>query len=206
MKTILTELGRSLVATLFFAVVLCGLYPLIVYGVSQLLFPNQANGSLLLDRSGEVRGSALLAQNFTSAKYFHPRPSAASAGDPTSAVSVNNYDATHSGGSNLGPTSSNLVANVAQNIATCRSDNGLATNAIVPADAATASGSGLDPDISPANAGLQIPRVARARGLSEDRVRNLVKQNTSGRDLGLFGEPRVNVMTLNFALDQLPQK
>jgi potassium-transporting ATPase KdpC subunit len=197
MKTILTELGRSLVATLFFAVILCGLYPLIVYGAAQLLFPNQANGSLLRDRSGEVRGSALLAQNFTGAKYFHPRPSAAGS---------NGFDATSSGGSNLGPTSSNLVANVTQNIATCRSDNGLATNAIVPADAATASGSGLDPDISLANAGLQIPRVARARGLSEDRVRNLVKQNTRGRDLDLFGESRVNVMTLNFALDQLPQK
>ncbi|HXR03972.1 MAG TPA: K(+)-transporting ATPase subunit C [Verrucomicrobiae bacterium] len=206
MKTILTEFGRSLVATLFFAVILCGLYPLVVFGVSQLLFPNQANGSLLHDRSGGVRGSAMLAQNFTGAQYFHPRPSAASAGDPTSAVSVNNFDATHSGGSNLGPTSSNLVANVTQNIATCRSDNGLATNAIVPADAATASGSGLDPHISVANAELQVPRVARARGLSEARVRELVQQNTNGRDLGVFGEPRVNIMTLNFALDSLAGK
>jgi K+-transporting ATPase ATPase C chain len=196
MKTILTELGRSIVATIFFAVILCGLYPLIVYGAAQLLFPHQANGSLLVDKSG-VRGSALLAQNFTGAQYFHPRPSAAGA---------NGFDATSSSGSNLGPTSSNLVANVTQNLATYRSDNGLATNVPVPADAVTASGSGLDPDISLANAELQIPRVAKARGLSEDRVRKLVKHNTCGRDLGVFGEPRVNVMTLNFALDQLPQK
>ncbi len=197
MKTILTEFGRSMVATFFFAVILCGLYPLAVFGVSQLLFPHQANGSLLVDRSGAVRGSALLAQNFTGANYFHPRPSAAGA---------NGYDATSSSGSNLGPTSSNLVANITQNIATYRSDNGLATNAPVPADAATASASGLDPHISVANAELQVPRVAKARGISEERVRALVKQNTSDRDLGVFGEPRVNIMTLNFALDQLPQK
>jgi K+-transporting ATPase ATPase C chain len=197
MKSIFAEFGRSIVATIFFAVILCGLYPLIVYGAAQLLFPHQANGSLLMDRSDAVRGSALLAQNFTGAKYFHPRPSAAGA---------NGFDATSSGGSNLGPTSSNLVANITQNIATYRSDNGLATNAIVPADAATASASGLDPHISVANAELQIPRVARARGISEDRVRALVKQSTDQRDLGVFGEPRVNVMTLNFALDQLSQK
>jgi K+-transporting ATPase ATPase C chain len=197
MKNILTELGRSLVATIFFAILLCGLYPLVVFGVSQLLFPHQANGSLLVDKSGVVRASALLAQNFTGAQYFHPRPSAAGA---------NGFDATSSSGSNLGPTSSNLVANITQNIATYRSDNGLATNAPVPADAVTASGSGLDPHISPANADLQVPRVAKARGLSEDRVRELVKQNTDGRDLGVFGEPRVNVMTLNFALDGLAGK
>jgi len=197
MKNIFTEFGRSIVATIFFAIILCGLYPLVVFGVSQLLFPHQANGSLLVDQSGAVRGSALLAQNFTGAQYFHPRPSAAGA---------NGFDATSSGGSNLGPTSSNLVANITQNIATYRSDNNLATNAPVPADAATASASGLDPHISVANAEIQIPRVAKARGISEVRVRELVKQNTSGRDLGLFGEPRVNVMTLNFALDQLPQK
>jgi K+-transporting ATPase ATPase C chain len=174
------------------------------------LFPHQANGSLLVDKSGAIRGSALLAQNFTGAQYFHPRPSAASAGDPTSAVSVNNFDATHSSGSNLGPTSSNLVANITANIATYRADNNIATNSpiynMIPADAVTESGSGLDPHISLANAEIQIARVAKARGLSEDRVRELVHQNTSGRDLGLFGMPRVNVMTLNFALDQLPPK
>jgi K+-transporting ATPase ATPase C chain len=197
MKNIFVEFGRSIVATIFFAIILCGLYPLIVFGAAQLLFPHQANGSLLVDKSGAVRGSELLAQNFTGGKYFHPRPSAAGS---------NGYDPTSSGGSNLGPTSSNLVANITQNIAGYRADNNLATNASVPADAVTASASGLDPHISLANAELQIPRVAKVRGLSEDRVRELVKQNTSGRDLGLFGEPRVNVMTLNFTLDQLSQK
>ena len=195
MKNLFAEFGRSIVATLFFAVICCGLYPLVVFAASQLLFPHQANGSLLVDKSGAVRGSALLAQNFTGAQYFHPRPSAAGA---------NGYDPTSSSGSNLGPTSSNLVANITGNIATYRSDNNMATNAPVPADAVTESASGLDPHISVANAEIQIARVAKARGLSVDRVRELVKQNKAGRDLGVFGEPRVNVMTLNFALDQLP--
>lgn len=197
MKNIFTEFGRSIVATIFFTIICCGVYPLVVYGVAKIFFPYQAYGSLLVDKSGNVRGSALLAQNFTGAQYFHPRPSAAGA---------NGYDPTSSSGSNLGPTSSNLVANITANIATYRSDNDLATNAPVPADAVTASGSGLDPHISPANAEIQIARVAKARGISEDRVRELVKQNADGRDLGIFGEPRVNVMTLNFALDQLAQK
>ena len=197
MKYIIAEFGRSIVATIFFAIILCGLYPLVVYGVGQLLFPHQANGSLLLDKSNTIRGSSLLAQNFTGAQYFHPRPSAAGA---------NGYDATSSSGSNLGPTSSNLVANITANIATYRSDNSLATNAPVPADAVTASASGLDPHISVANAEIQIPRVAKARGISEEQVHKLVQQNTSGRDLGVFGEPRVNVMTLNFALDGLAGK
>jgi len=197
MKNIFSEFGRSIVATIFFAIILCGLYPLIVYGAAQLLFPHQADGSLLVDKSGAVRGSALLAQNFTGAQYFHPRPSAAGA---------NGFDATSSSGSNLGPTSTNLFAAVAQRISDYRAENNLETNAPVPADAVTASGSGLDPHISVANAELQVPRVAKARGISEDSVRALVKQNTTGRDLGVFGEPRVNMMTLNFALDQSAQK
>jgi potassium-transporting ATPase KdpC subunit len=197
MKNIFAEFGRSMVATIFFAVILCGAYPLVVFAAGQLLFPHQANGSLLVDKSGAVRGSELLAQNFTGAQYFHPRPSAAGA---------NGFDPTSSSGSNLGPTSSNLVANITQNVANYRTENNLATNAVVPADAVTESASGLDPHISPANAEIQIPRVAKARGISEDRLRELVKQNTSGRDLGLFGEPRVNLMTLNFTLDQLPPK
>jgi potassium-transporting ATPase KdpC subunit len=197
MKNLFAEFGRSMVATLFFAIILCGLYPLMVFAAGQLLFPYQANGSLLVDKSGAIRCSALLAQNFTGTQYFHPRPSAAGA---------NGFDATSSSGSNLGPTSSNLVANITQNIANYRAENNLATNAIVPADAVTESASGLDPHISPANAEIQIARVAKARGLSEDRVRELVKQNTTRRDLGLFGEPRVNLMTLNFALDQSAQK
>jgi potassium-transporting ATPase KdpC subunit len=197
MKNLFAEFGRSIVATIFFAVILCGVYPLVIFAAGQLLFPHQANGSLLVDKSGAIRGSALLAQNFTGAQYFHPRPSAAGA---------NGFDPTSSSGSNLGPTSSNLVANITANIANYRTENNLATNATVPADAVTESASGLDPHISPSNAEIQIVRVAKARGLSEDRVRELVQQNTIGRDLGLFGEPRVNVMTLNFALDQLPPK
>jgi K+-transporting ATPase ATPase C chain len=197
MKNLFAEFGRSIVATIFFAVILCGVYPLVVFGAAKLLFPHRADGSLLVDKSGTIRGSVLLAQNFTGAQYFHPRPSAAGA---------NGFDATSSSGSNLGPTSSNLVANITQNIANYRAENNLATNAPVPADAVTESASGLDPHISPANAEIQIMRIAKARGLSEDRVRELVQQNTHGRDLGLFGEPRVNLMTLNFALDQLPQK
>jgi K+-transporting ATPase ATPase C chain len=197
MKNLFAEFGRSIVATLFFAVICCGLYPLVVFAAAQLLFPHQANGSLLVDKTGAVRGSALLAQNFTGAQYFHPRPSAAGA---------NGFDPTSSSGSNLGPTSSNLVANITANIATYRSDNNLATNVPVPADAVTESASGLDPHITPANAEIQIARVAKARGLSVERVRELVKENTAGRDLGFFGEPRVNVMTLNFALDGMAGK
>lgn len=197
MKTVLTEFGRSIVATIFFTIILCGVYPLVVDGVSQALFPHQANGSLLVEKSGVIRGSALIAQDFTGPQYFHPRPSAAGA---------NGYDAARSGGSNLGPTSSNLVADIAQRIADFRAENRLTANVMVPADAVTASGSGLDPDISPENAALQIPRVAEARGLTQDQVRNLVQQNTRGRDFGIFGMPRVNVMTLNFALDHLAQK
>ncbi len=201
MKNIFAEFGRSIVATIFFAVICCGVYPLVVFGAAKLLFPHQADGSLLVDKSGAIRGSALLAQNFTGAQYFHPRPSAAGA---------NGFDPTSSSGSNLGPTSSNLVANITANIANYRAENNIATNSpiynMIPADAVTESASGLDPHISPANAEIQIARVAKARGISEEKLRELVQQNTSGRDLGLFGEPRVNLMTLNFALDQLPPK
>jgi K+-transporting ATPase ATPase C chain len=197
MKNLFTEFGRSLVATLFFAIILCGLYPLIVYGAAQLLFPQAANGSLLVDKSGAVRGSAWLAQNFTGSQYFHPRPSAAGA---------NGYDASASSGSNLGPTSTNLVAAIAQRISDYRVENNLAKNAPVPADAVTASASGLDPHITLTNAEIQIPRVAKTRGISEEKLRELVHHNTSGRDLGVLGEPCVNVMTLNFALDQLIAK
>jgi len=201
MKNIFAEFGRSIVATIFFAIICCGVYPLVVFAAGQLLFPHQANGSLLVDKSGAVRGSALLAQNFTGAQYFHPRPSAAGA---------NGFDPTSSSGSNLGPTSSNLVANITANVATYRADNNIATNSpiynMIPADAVTESASGLDPHISLANAEIQIARVAKARGISEDQLRKIVQQNTSGRDLGLFGVPRVNLMTLNFALDQLPPK
>lgn len=191
MKKHLTELRAAVMVTLIFAVVCCGLYPLVVYGIGQVLFRDQANGSLIVDKDGTVHGSKLLGQQFTADKYFQSRPSAAG----------NGYDATSSGGSNLGPTSSNLVGTITQRISDYRTQNGLATNALVPADAVTASGSGLDPHISLANAALQIPRVAKARGLTEDRVRVLVQQNTDSADLGIFGEPRVNVLELNLALD-----
>ena len=191
MKKNLSELRAAVMVTLIFAVVCCGLYPLVVYGIGQVLFRDQANGSLIVDKDGTVHGSKLLGQQFTADKYFQSRPSAAGIG----------YDATSSGGSNLGPTSQKLNDAIAQHIADYRTQNNLATNVLVPADAVTASGSGLDPHISLANAALQIPRVAKARGLSEDRVRQLVQQYTHGRDLGIFGEPSVNVLTLNLSLD-----
>ena len=196
MKKHLTELRSAVMVTLIFAVVCCGLYPLIVFGISQALFHNQANGSLIVDRDGTVHGSRLLGQQFTADKYFQSRPSAAG----------NGYDATSSGGSNLGPTSSNLVTTIAQRIADYRTGNGLATNAPVPADAVTASGSGLDPHISLANAKLQAPRVAKARNLSVEKVLALVRANTDPASLGFLGEPGVNVLELNLALDNLPGK
>jgi K+-transporting ATPase ATPase C chain len=176
------------------ALVCCGLYPLVVFGVGQLLFKAKANGSLITDSKGIVRGSRLLGQQFTSDKYFHSRPSAAG----------NGYDATSSGGSNLGPTSQKLHDSVAQNISDYRSQNGLDANAPVPADAVTASASGLDPHISPANAGLQASRVAKARGLPLEKVKGLISQYTDSPDFNLLGDPGVNVLQLNLALDALP--
>ena len=178
-------------STLVLALICCGLYPLIVFGISQALFHDKANGSLILDKDGAVRGSKLLAQGFTAEKYFHPRPSAAG----------NGYDAASSSGSNLGPTSKKLNDAIKDRIAAYRAENGLKETEPVPADAVTASGSGLDPHISLQNAELQIPRVAKARGLSEEKVRELIQQNTDGRDLGVLGDPRVNVLQLNLALD-----
>jgi K+-transporting ATPase ATPase C chain len=191
MKKLFIELRAAVMVTLIFAVVLCGLYPLVVFGIGQVLFHDQANGSLIVDKDGTVHGSKLLGQQFTADKYFQSRPSAAG----------NGYDATSSGGSNLGPTSSNLVATLAQRVADYRTQNGLATNAPVPADAVTASGSGLDPHISLPNAELQAPRVAKARNLDAARVRALVHANTDSASLGFLGEPGVNVLTLNLALD-----
>lgn len=193
MKTLFLELRTSLILTLVLAVLLCGVYPLAVFAGAQLLFPSQANGSLITDSSGTVRGSALLAQSFTSDKYFHPRPSAAGSG----------YDAANSSGTNLGPTSQKLADSIKANVAAFRTANGLASDAPVPADAVTSSGSGLDPHISAANAGLQVARVARARGLTSEKTSALVAANTEGRDLGIFGEPCVNVLKLNLALDAI---
>jgi len=192
MKEVFSHIRGAIVSTLVLAVVCCGLYPLIVFGISQLLFRDQANGSLIVASDGTVRGSKLLGQSFSDPKYFHSRPSAAG----------NGYDATSSGGSNLGPTSRKLDDAIKERIAAYRAENGLNGSEPVPADAVTASGSGLDPEISLHNAELQIARVAQSRGLSEDKVRELVQQNTDGRDLSIFGESGVNVLQLNLALDQ----
>ena len=191
MKALFSEIRGAVFATLILAIVCCGLYPLVVFGISQALFRDKANGSLIVDQDGTVRGSKLLAQGFTADKYFHPRPSAAG----------NGYDAASSGGSNLGPTSQKLNDAIKGRIGAYRKENGLSENDSVPADAVTASGSGLDPHISLRNAELQTPRVAKARGLSEEKIRELVQQNTDGRDLGVLGDPGVNVLELNLALN-----
>ena len=190
MKDLFTELRISLVATFLLAVILCGIYPLIVWVLSQGLFPHQANGSLII-RKGTVVGSTLLAQGFNDPKYFHPRPSAAGQG----------YDATSSGGSNLGPLSKKLIDTVQRRLEDYRTENSLSPDARVPVDAVTASGSGLDPHISVENALLQVGRVARVRGISKDLLHKLIESRTEGRDLGILGEPGVNVLMLNLDLD-----
>ena len=193
MKALFSEIRGAVFATVVLAIVCCGLYPLVVFGIAQALFRDKANGSLIVDQDGTVRGSKLLAQGFTADKYFHPRSSAAG----------NGYDAAGSSGSNLGPTSQKLNDAIKDRVAAYRQENGLSESDAVPADAVTASGSGLDPHISLHNAELQTPRIAKTRGLSEDKVRELIEQNTDGRDLGVFGDPGVNVLTLNRALDQV---
>lgn len=165
------------------------LYPAITTGVAQLLFPRQANGSIVT-RDGRVIGSSLIGQQFTHPEYFHPRPSAAG----------NGYDAAASGGSNLGPTSEKLVDRVTKGVAQYKAENPGFRGAL-PADAVTSSASGLDPDITPANAEAQVARVAAARSVPPAAVRDLVRQMTEGRGLGVLGEPRVNVLQLNLALD-----
>ena len=184
---------RTAILMVIVLTVLLGIvYPLAMTGLSQLIFPGQANGSLVRDSAGNVVGSALLGQNFSNPEYFHPRPSAAG---------TDGYDATSSGGSNLGPTNQKLIDTARDRATAYREENGLAAEAPVPVDAVTASASGLDPDISPANALIQAGRVAKARNLTEDQVRSLVNQYTEGRTLGILGEPRVNVLQLNRALD-----
>lgn len=180
-----TSIRFTLMATLLFGLA----YPLLVTGIASTLFPRQASGSLIL-KNGQVIGSALLAQSFTSDRYFHPRPSAAGTG----------YDATASGGSNLAQSSAKLVARLQSDINTLAAQN---HGQPVPIDMVTTSGSGLDPDITPDNALYQAPRIAHARALSEDVVRQLIARNTTPRQFGLLGEPRVNVLALNLALDQL---
>jgi K+-transporting ATPase ATPase C chain len=196
MNAIVKETITSILATLLLAVVLCGIFPVIIWGGGQLLFPHQANGSLIESSDRKILGSEWLGQNFTSAKYFHPRPSSAGTG----------YDAANSSGSNLGPTSQKLIDAVKQRVADYRKENDLAADALVPGDAATASGSGLDPHISPKNAALQAPRVAKERGLSLDDVKSEIAKATAGPSLGILGEAGVNVLKLNLALDQRASK
>jgi len=190
MKNLVAELRASIAATLLLAVLCCGVYPVVVWAVGQGLFSYQANGSLVRV-DGKVAGSSLLAQGFTAPNYFHPRPSAAGQG----------YDAAGSSGTNLGPTSKKLIEDVKQRVASFRTEDGLAPDARVPADAVTSSASGLDPHISPANANLQAGRVAAARGMTKEDVLKKVRAHTEGRSLGIFGEPRVNVLMLNLDLD-----
>lgn len=192
MKSIISEIRPALVSTGILAVACCGLYPLAVTGIAKAAFKEKAEGSLIRDTDGKVRGSELLGQNFTGEGYFHPRPSAAGA---------NGYDAAASSGSNLGPTSQKLADLVKERVAAYRTTNGLAPEVAVPADAVTASGSGLDPHISPRNAELQAPRVAKARGLALDQITALIRDCTDKPDLGFLGEPGVNVVKLNLALE-----
>lgn len=183
-KNLLTAVLMTIVTTILLGII----YPLAVTALAQLLFPNQANGQLI--RLGDqVIGSRLIGQPFRSARYFHPRPSAAG----------NGYDAASSGGSNLGPTNQKLLDRVKVSVDAAQSEN---SNVAVPVDLVTASGSGLDPDITPAAAYFQVPRVARARALSEERLRALVAAHIQHRTIGILGEPRVNVLELNLSLDR----
>jgi potassium-transporting ATPase KdpC subunit len=189
MRTLITATVMTIALTLVTGIV----YPIVVWGIAQVLFPWQANGSLVT-RDGKVVGSELIGQNFAAAKYFHPRPSAA--GDK-------GYDASNSGGSNLGPTNRKLVDATRAALHKVLEENPGATPADVPMDLVTASGSGLDPEISPAAAELQVKRVAKARGLGEDAVLAVVRDNVRPRFAGVLGEPGVNVLELNLALDRM---
>jgi K+-transporting ATPase ATPase C chain len=198
MKDLISFFRSAIASTVVLAVVCCGLYPVVVWGISQVAFKDKANGSLIVDKDGTVRGSRLLGQNFSGGKYFHPRPSAAGA---------NGYDAASSSGSNLGPTSQKLHDAIKDRVVAYRATEALGEGGPVPADAVTASGSGLDPHISVRNAEIQAGRVARSRGLEGAKVRDLIRAHTEGPDLGALGEAGVNVLTLNLALDglQAPQ-
>lgn len=183
-KNLVTAVLMTIATTILLGVV----YPLVVTGLAQVLFPDRANGQLIR-QDGKIVGSRIIAQPFTGASYFHPRPSAAG----------NGYDATASNGSQLGPTNQKLIDRVKGDVATLQAEN---PGKPVPVDLVTTSGSGLDPHISPAAAEFQIPRVAKARGISEGEVAKLVGEHTEGRQFGFLGEPRVNVLELNRDLDQ----
>jgi K+-transporting ATPase ATPase C chain len=191
MNNIISDIRHTIAVTVIGIVVLCGIYPVVVWGLGQTLFHYQANGSLITGKDGTVYGSELIGQNFSDDQYFNSRPSAAGTG----------YDASNSSATNLGPTSRKLHDSIAAAVAAYRKQNGLSADQLVPADAVTSSASGLDPDISVKNAMLQVARVAKTRKMSADAVTALVQKYTTGRDFGIFGEPRVNVLKLNLALD-----
>jgi K+-transporting ATPase ATPase C chain len=185
-KNLLVAVLFTLVTTVMFGLI----YPLVVTGLAQLLFPSKANGQLI-QKNGKIVGSSIIGQAFTGPGYFHSRPSAAGTG--------NGYDPTSSSGSNLGPTNKMLIDRVSGSVRTLQPEN---PSTPIPVDLATTSGSGLDPDISPAAADFQVPRIASERKMSEADVRQLIAAHTSGRQLGFLGEPRVNVLELNLDLDQ----
>jgi K+-transporting ATPase ATPase C chain len=182
-KNLLIALWFTLVTTVIFGI----LYPLAITGLARVLFPERANGQLI-ERNGKIVGSRIIGQAFSGPSYFHSRPSSAGTG----------YDATSSGGSNLAPTNKILIERVKADVQKLQAEN---PNGSIPVDLVTSSGSGLDPEISPAAAEFQVPRVSRSRGMTQEDVRALVKKHTMGRDLGFLGEPRVNVLELNLDLD-----
>ena len=186
------NLWISIAMTVVTTVLLGLIYPMVVTGLAQVIFPHKANGQLIV-KDGKVIGSSIIGQGFSGPGYFHSRPSAAG----------NGYDAANSGGSNFGPTSQKLNDAIKDRIEAYRKENGLKESDTVPADAVTASGSGLDPHITVRNAQIQVPRVAKARGLDQKKVLEMVRANTEGPDLGFLGEPGVNVLKLNLALDSL---
>lgn len=197
----LKEIRPAIVMIVLFTLLTGLAYPLAMTGLAQLLFPHQANGSLIV-KDGKVLGSELIGQNFADAKYFHGRPSATTATDPNDSTKTvpAPYNAANSSGSNAGPTSKALIERVQGDVEKLKAEN---PNAPIPVDLVTTSASGLDPHITPAAAYFQVPRVAKARGLSEEKLRELVRQYTEGRFLGIIGEAVVNVLKLNMALDAL---
>lgn len=192
----ISQLLPAIRATVLVTILLGIIFPIAMTLICAIAFPHQAEGSLIRNASGEVIGSELLAQSFNKPEYFHARPSAAGKG----------YAGEASGGTNLGPTSQKLIDAVVETAVQFRKENALADSAKVPIDAATKSGSGLDPDISVQNARLQANRVALARGIPTERVQSLVTERTASRTIGIFGEPRVNVLMLNLAIDELGNK